>query len=85
MKVLELARHVAAAHGRRSMTDDELEAVVWARTGFPSFWTTDDPQAELRHQLTAFFAGEYHCARCGLAVPTIDDWLCGPCDKAMTT
>ena len=35
--------------------DDEfIEYVIWTHTGYPSFWKTDNPEAEMRQQLQEF-------------------------------
>ena len=36
------------------VSDDQADALLWNRTGFPGFWETDDPVKECRDQLIQF-------------------------------
>ena len=31
-----------------------IEYVIWTYTGYPAFWRTDNPEAEMRQQLQEF-------------------------------
>lgn len=35
-------------------TDGQVDFILWEKTGFPSFWETDDTEACLRKQLQGF-------------------------------
>lgn len=46
LSVLEAARILMP-----DASDEELESIIWGATGFPAFWRTDNPAAELVAQL----------------------------------
>lgn len=52
---LDLTKEVASEFGV-TLTDADADSVLWGATGFPGFWTTDDPIEECRTQLRQFFA-----------------------------
>ncbi len=35
-------------------SDDDVDYILWEKTGYPSFWETDDTEACLRKQLQEF-------------------------------
>jgi hypothetical protein len=39
-------------------TDDFVEFTLWTHTGYPSFWLTDNPEAECREQLRELREGK---------------------------
>jgi hypothetical protein len=56
------------------------DALLWARTGFPSFWN-GEPMQEAERQLRAFLRGIKHCDRCGTEVYRYG--LCDDCDSIL--
>lgn len=59
MTVADVVREVAAEFGR-TLTDDQLEYVLWEETGYPCFWpdSTKTPEENLRAQVREFFQKE---------------------------
>lgn len=55
MKVLTFARRIAHSEGFKPITNQNLEYLVWERTGYPAFWTTDNILAEFEAQLRQAF------------------------------
>lgn len=81
MTVIELARDIATTSGQSNLTDDELEAVIWGRTGFPSFWRTGNPEEEFAEQLRRYFSGKYDCYCRSKLTSGANKVLCDACDS----
>lgn len=84
MTPIELAREVFPG-------EDEafLDHAIWARTGFPAFWSLKEGQTvedKMREQLTEFRDAlaacpddKHLCDFCSRAIDK-DRWRCGACD-----
>ena len=55
MNTLTFARRIAHQEGIKPASNYFLECVIWERTGYPTFWRTDDPQKEFEMQLRETF------------------------------
>ena len=55
---LEIAQEIFPDYDRCG-----LEYVIWEHTGYPSFWATDDIEAEFRRQLE-FYRDTIECPAC---------------------
>lgn len=75
---VQFIQAIADCYGK-TITDDEAQYIAWNFTGYPSFWMTDRPIEEMRHQAAAYLRGERFCARCGKQVEPHDIEVVGVC------
>ena len=65
-------------------TDEEVDGLLWNRTGYPCFWR-DDPEKCIREDLSVYKAtvdaGKTPCDFCNKE-STGKDWLCDSCRKS---
>lgn len=78
MTAIELARKYFPC-----LPDDALANILWSKTGYPSFFLSDDIETELRRQLADYaeakkkYPGQILCDFCNIpAVITGDKNLC---------
>ena len=72
---------LAIQAGHKQFTKRDAEWVKWERTGYPSFFMSDTPHAEMLEQARQYLNGEYFCPSCSREMKTDDGgWnLCQPC------
>ena len=67
-------------------SDDLCSHIIWGRTGFPSFWKTDNPAREIfqaaRRFLRAEANGRQLCDHCDREV-TDGNYCCPSCSGAL--
>lgn len=80
MTAAALVEAVAKCYGMK-VSEDEASYLVWNHTGYPSFWMTDRPIEELRHQIAAYLQGKRYCPRCGVQFDHLNRTTFGVCRK----
>ena len=82
------AHEIAREYFPSASTHDLLD-IIWSRTGWPSFWRTDDVEACFREQLLeasramhmAGLTGAHLCDFCNRLVSDPKKWRCIRCDE----
>ena len=65
MRLDRWVRREGTKHGR-TLSDKDIDHLIWSHTGFPSFWRTSKPADEFRRQIrNALADGRCTAENCG--------------------
>ncbi len=79
MSLLTEIQALALKEGHK-ITLDDADWIIWNRTGYPTFFTSDTPHMELLEQARVYLSGESKCSLCGV----LGDTDFGTCDSCLT-